>query len=227
MNEHLTSPIFASLGQLNDVELDRLHVICGFVAKDSRLLKMCELSASNTHIETITNYLKLNRHELHPNIKKDKVALEPDHKICFELSKHHNAIPLILYIGSFKLKQKEMFALLEKYFHFNATLIPDAETLKKIIAEKYYALSDAECVEQTGRIKKVAEAYGLKDCDVFYDPLHFDSSHESQGGWGIEFTKKLTALHGFSMISGDTVESTIAAIPAALQSAKKRVASKR
>jgi len=227
MNEHLTSPIFAALGQLNDVELDRLHVICGFSAKDSRLLKMCELCASTAHIETITNYLNLNRHQLHPNMKKGKVAPEPDHKMCFELSKHHNAIPLILYLGTFKLKQKEMFALLEKYFHFNTTLIPEVANIKTIIEQKYYPLSATECIEQSGRIRKVAEAYGLKECDIFYDPLHFDSSHESQGGWGIEFTKKLTELYGFSMISGDTVESTIAAIPAALQSGKKRVAAKR
>lgn len=226
MCEMLTSPMFATLGQLNDVELDRLHVICGFKPKDSRYIKITELCTSKNS-DTIVNYLKLNHHQLHPNIKKDKVAPEPDHKMCFELSRHHNAIPLILYLDTFKLKQKEMFALLEKYFHFNTTLIPEVANIKAIIEQKYYPLSVEERIEQSGRIRKVAEAYGLKECDVFYDSLYFDSSHESQGGWGIEFTKKLTELYGFSMISGDTVESIIAAIPAALQSGKKRVAAKR
>ena len=223
MSEMLTSPMFATLGQLSDVELDRLHVICGFKVNDSRYIKITELCCSKTHADTIVNYLKLHGHKLHPNIKGKEIPDAPDPNICFEYSRHSDAIPLLLYLGSFKISMKEMQMLLEKYFHFDAQRIPDSATRSAIFHKGVYEIDPETIREQSDKLKKCAMSYGLSGVTVFYDPLYFDDKHESQGGWGIELSDKDVKRYGFSMISGDTFGSTMFSIPHAVQSSKNRI----
>lgn len=222
MCEMLTSPMFATLGQLNDVELDRLHVICGFKQNDSRYIKITELCTSKNR-DTIVNYLKLNGHKLHPNIKGKEIPDAPDPNVCFEYSRHSDAIPLLLYLGSFKIGMKELQMLMEKYFHFNTQLIPDSAARSAIFHKGVYEIDPETILNQSEKLKKCAMAYGLSGVNVFYDPLYFDDKHESQGGWGIELSDKDVKRLGLQMISGDTFGSTMFAIPHAVQSNKVRI----
>lgn len=204
-----------SLCLMDDSVLDRLYVSLGFKSipnRDQKIDHILDHVDQKSLDRKIRYWLKAYNQMILP-----VDYLEPKSPVTHSLDalsylNHHSYKPLALYLHAWKLSIQEIHGLLTKYFFTAPTKIPSHAELECLIRNACYLLTEQEESDQTKRVVASCLSKKLSGFDVFYDPLYFDTYAESQCGWGVTLSTHDTALYGFAMLSGDTVEDICSTI---------------